>query len=1067
MSSKKKAKKPADPKPRAAPAPRAVAEPRAVRKRARGPKAGPGDAARADEPLRAAQARLRAVLETVPDLVLELDRDGVIRYANRPRPGYEPEDLTGCGVTDLVLPHERDAVREALARAFETGRPVEAEFSAADPQGRVTWWSVRMAVPGGEGRGERLLVAAHEVTRRKLGEQLQRSAEHRLQDLLDPLNLLAVVVRADGRIAYCNDSFLGRTGWQRDELIGQPYLERCVPADSRPIVEPILARAVRTATVPAHYEHAIVTKDGARRLIAWSHTILHGGEGRFAALVSLGEDITDRRVTEAALRESEEKFRALFSASVDAIGLYEAETMRILDANEAFVRLYGYSREELAGLTAVELSDEPESTRAVFALLRQEGQQVKLRRRSRRKDGSVFLADISDGVFLLRGRPVIWAIIRDVTEREQAEAELRAAHERLETTLKALPDLLFVLDGERRVTEYHAPHEELLYTTPERFIGKRMTEVLPADASGIIERAIDEAERVGVHSGSVYALDLAGGRRWFEMSMSRRGSPGSPGLGFVALARDITLQHVAEDALRASEAMNRLLVEGSGAGIAFFDPGGTVLHVNAIGASLAGGTPAEFVGRRLREVRSPLDLPVIEARLEAVVRTGVPGEYEDKVRMPGGTRWFLSKWQPLRDREGHLTGVQLIALDVTARKQSEERERTLAEKLQQTQKLESLGVLAGGIAHDFNNLLSGILGNADLAALELPPGSPARQPLEQVLAGAHRAADLTRQMLAYSGRGRFVVERVHLPQLVREMGSLLEVSISKRNVLRYEFAESVPAVEVDIAQVRQVVMNLILNAAEAIGDASGVIAVRIGATHAEPGDLADYVLGETLQAGTFVWIEVADSGCGMTPEVQRRIFEPFFSTKFAGRGLGLSAVLGIVRGHRGALRITSEPGHGTTFRILLPAVAGGPAPDARRPSGPTAWKASGTVLVVDDEETVLATSRRMLERMGFQVLAAGGGRRAIHLLEEHGGAVRAILLDLTMPDMDGQQACLAIRQRWTEVPIVITSGYTEHEVMPRFEGQRAVDFLQKPFGYEGLLELMRKVLEGGGTAATG
>jgi PAS domain S-box-containing protein len=1022
--------------------------------------AAPRSLARLEEELRRSESRLRSVLDNVPDLILELDRQGIVRYANRARPGYDPEDITGSDVTALLLPQERDVVREALARAWESGLPVDIETRAPDPAGRVMWWWARIAPVVREGRTEGLLVAAREVTRRKLGEQQVRSAEHRLQDLLDPLNLLAVVVRADGRIAYCNDCFLVRTGWRRDELIGEPFLERCVPADSRAIVEPILARAIHTASVPAHYEHAILTRDGSRRLIGWSHIVLHGAEGRFAALASLGEDITDRRVTEMALRESEEKFRALFSASVDAIALYDAGTMRILDANEAFLQLYGYNREELAAVDATDHSDEPDATREVFRVLREAGQQIKLRRRSRRKDGSVFLADISDGVFSLRGRPVVWAIIRDVTQRERAAEELRAAHERLETTLQALPDLLFVMDGDRRITEFRAPHEELLYTTPERFVGERMSDVLPAGASKVIERALDDAEQGGAHDGSVYALDLPGGRRWFEISISRRGTPGTPELGFVALARDVTLQHVAEDALRASEAMNRLLVEGSGAGIGFFDPDGTVLHVNAIGASLAGGAPADFVGRRIADVTSPLDLGILEKRLEAVVRTGEPGEYEDKVRLPAGKRWFVSKWQPLRDRDGRLTGVQLIALDITARKETEERERTLADKLQQTQKLESLGVLAGGIAHDFNNLLSGILGNADLAVLELPPGSPARQPLDQVLAGARRAADLTRQMLAYSGRGRFVIETVHLSQLVREMGSLLEVTISKRNVLRYEFAEAVPAVEVDIAQIRQVVMNLILNAAEAIGDASGVIAVRIGATHVEPHDLTDYVLGETLGAGTFVTIEVADSGAGMTPEVQRRIFEPFFSTKFAGRGLGLAAVLGIVRGHRGALRITSQPGHGTTFRILLPAATGGAVADARRPAGTAGWKASGTVLLVDDEETVLATSRRMLERMGFEVLSAGGGRRAIHLLEEHGDRIRAVLLDLTMPDMDGEQACLAIRRRWTHLPVVISSGYSENEVMPRFADQPAVDFVQKPYGYDALVLAMQKALEG-------
>jgi PAS domain S-box-containing protein len=1017
------------------------------------------DRSRLEDQLRTSEARLRSVLDNVPDLILELDRTGVIRYVNRLRPGYEPENVTGMRIEELVVPEERAAVADALAHAWASGQSIDLEVRAPAPDGSVTWWWARFAPVAREGRTDRLLIATREITRRKLAEQTVHTAETRLRDLLDHLDLLAVIVRANGRVAYCNDAFLARTGWRREDVLDAPWLERCVPADSRPIVDAVLARAVRTGTAPAHYEHALVTRDGARRLVAWSHTILRTTMGEFAALACLGEDVTDRRVAEEAIRSSEEKFRALFSASVDAIALYDTDTSHVLDANEAFVQLYGYSHSELASLTAIDLSDEPEQSRLVFAGLREPGQQVKVRRRSRRKDGSVFLADISDGVIILGGRRVVWAIIRDVTERVRAEEEQRAARDRLEGTLRALPDLLFVMDADRRITDFHAPHQELLYASPERFVGQPVTDVLPADAMGVITEAIDDAERTGAHYGSVYALDLAGGRRWFELSVSRRGAAGASDRSFVALARDVTLQHVAEDALRASEAMNRLLVEGAGAGIAFFDPTGTILHVNAIGAALAGGAPAEFIGRSVHGAKAAFDVTVFAARLEEVVRTGEPREFEDKVRLSGARRWFLSKWQPLRDRDGSLTGVQVIALDITARRQADERERGLAEKLQQTQKLESLGVLAGGIAHDFNNLLSGILGNADLALLELPSGSAARHPLEQVLAGARRAADLTKQMLAYSGRGRFVVETIELPQLVKEMGSLLEVSISKKNVLRYEFAGGVPAVDVDVAQIRQVVMNLILNAAEAIGDASGVIAVRVGATDCDAKALGEYVLGETLAAGTYVYVEVADSGSGMTPEVRDRIFEPFFSTKFAGRGLGLAAVLGIVRGHRGALRIDSQPGHGTTFRVLLPASVRSAPADARRVSGPHPWRATGAVLVVDDEETVLATSRRMLQRMGFEVLAAGGGRRALQLLHERGGQVRAVLLDLTMPDMDGEQTCAEMRRHWPALPVIVSSGYTEHEVLPRFAEHQHVTFVQKPYGYDTLVHAMRAVLE--------
>ena len=888
------------------------------------------------EALRASELRLRTILRHTPDLILEVDREGRIAFANRPWDVTAPRGEVAAGHdTDAVAPEDRAAVAAARERAWTTGEPADVEVRVLAPDGGTLWWRARYAPVVREGRTTSLLVSAHEITRRKLSEHTVRSAEMRLRDLLDPIGMLAVLVDGQGMVTYCNDHFLSVTGWSRNEVVGRPWLAACVPADTRALVEPVLERAFRSGSVPSHLEHAVATRDGRRRLIAWSHTVLRAPDGAVTALVSLGEDVTDRMMAEAALR---------------------------------------------------------------------------------------------------------------------------AAHEQLEATLRALPDLLFVVDAERRIVDFRAPHVGALVADPGVFLGRPVTEVLPADTAAVLAGALDEADRDGASYGATYSLEMPSGRRWFEASISRRGAAGEAGRQFIALVRDITPQHVAEDRLRASEQLNRTLVDGAGASIALFSPEGRVLLLNPATADLISGVPGEHIGRPMREVPTVLDHKAMAERLAEVVRTGEARQYEDQVWLPSGKRWFVSRWQPQRDRDGALTGIQLIALDVTDRKDAEASEHALAEKLQQTQKLESLGVLAGGIAHDFNNLLSGILGNADLALLDLPPGSEARQPLEQVLQGARRAAELTKQMLAYSGRGRFVTETVSLPDLVAEMGKLLEVSISKKSVLRYEFGEKLPSVDADVAQIRQVVMNLIINASEAIGERSGVIALRVGAAHCGAKELASYVLGESLEAGTYLFVEVEDTGAGMTPDVQARIFEPFYSTKFAGRGLGLAAVLGIVRGHRGALRIDSAPGRGTTFRILLPAssreaAAGGGA------AGPLQWRATGTVLVVDDEETVLATGARMLGRIGFRVLTADGGRRALALLDgPDGAAVRVILLDLTMPDLDGEQTYDEIRRRSASVPVVISSGYSEQEVRPRFAGRSAVGFIQKPYGYEALVQAMRTAL---------
>ncbi|MGD0091049.1 MAG: PAS domain S-box protein [Planctomycetota bacterium] len=403
----------------------------------------------------------------------------------------------------------------------------------------------------------------------------------------------------------------------------------------------------------------------------------------------------------------------------------------------------------------------------------------------------------------------------------------------------------------------------------------------------------------------------------------------------------------------------------------------------------------------------------------------------------------------------------VVLRDITERQKAEEERRQLEGRALHAQKLESLGVLAGGIAHDFNNILQAILGNTELAAYQLASSSPARPYLQNMESACRRAAGLCQQMLAYSGKGRFVVEALGLNDVVRDMTHILEVAISKKAVLKYNLADNLPAIEADANQVRQVFMNLITNASEALGEANGVIAVTTGALEVEQAYLAETYVAENLPAGLYVYAEVADSGCGMKPEVKQRMFEPFFTTKFTGRGLGMAAVLGIMRGHRGAIKVYSEPGKGTAIKVLFPASKKAAA-GQERAENEALWRGSGMVLVVDDEPAILATATAMLQLLGFQVLTASDGRKALEVYRAHPGGIACVLLDLTMPNLDGEETFRELRRMDPNAHVIITSGYNEQEVTQRFAGKGAAGFIQKPYQMATLRAKLRAALEARG-----
>jgi len=419
--------------------------------------------------------------------------------------------------------------------------------------------------------------------------------------------------------------------------------------------------------------------------------------------------------------------------------------------------------------------------------------------------------------------------------------------------------------------------------------------------------------------------------------------------------------------------------------------------------------------------------------------------------------WLETTKIPLADASSTVIGLLGVYEDITERKRAEEEKLAIEKQLQQTQKLESLGVLAGGIAHDFNNILMTIIGNADLALMRINKESPVVSNLHQIEAAAAKAADLAKQMLAYSGKGKFIIDNIVINRLLEEMLNMLQISISKNAVLRLNLHEHLPTVEADVTQMRQVVMNLVINASEAIGDKSGVIAITTGCMDCDSNYLKNIWLDDNISEGLYVYLEIADTGCGMDKDTISKLFDPFFTTKFTGRGLGLAAVLGIIRGHKGAIKVYSEPKKGTSFKILLPA-SNRPAEVFNVDATKDNWKGSGTVLLVDDEETVRGIGKEMLQELGFTTITAGDGREAVEIFKITPD-IALVIMDLTMPHMDGEQCFRELRTMGHNVKVIMSSGYNEQEVTQKFAGKGLAGFIQKPYKLSDLKEAIRKLCD--------
>jgi two-component system, cell cycle sensor histidine kinase and response regulator CckA len=745
------------------------------------------------------------------------------------------------------------------------------------------------------------------------------------------------------------------------------------------------------------------------------------------------------------LQAWDSRFRNLIECNVDCLMVID-QTGRILYASQASKELFGKDQKDLIGenfgfpLCAGERTE-------IDVLYPGQGPRVAEMRvvETRWENEIVFLASL-----------------RDITERKKIEQTLKHREWENRTLVENSPDLIMRFDSQSRYLFVNSAVERTTGIPCRDFYGKTFEQIgMPEQLCRQWRSELGEVLVTGQESSFEFTFQSVTGdsRIYSAHTVPEKNDMGEVET-LLSVARDITELRRAIRALKESENKYATLVKNAK---------DAVVIIQEQVLKFANPALVEMIHVPLEEaIGSPFEKWISPKKRQEVVKNyehriageEAPPVYETVLRTKDGVSLPV-EISAVRIEFEAKPAILGIVRDISERKRAEEERQKLQEKILQAQKLESLGVMAGGIAHDFNNILLGILGNANLAIEEIPESSPARYSLEQLEKAAQRAAELTRQMLAYSGRGRFVNEPLDLTELVEEMIDLLKVSISKKVDLDCHFGRALPLIEGDPTQMRQIVMNLIMNASESLEEAPGTIHVKTGVEHCDRRYLKSTYLDEDHEEGKYVYIEVQDNGKGMSPEVMKRIFEPFYSTKFTGRGLGLAAVLGIVRSHHGALKVESREKEGSIFKVLFPVPRAQLEKNRKNEILVKKSNLQGTILVVDDEEAVRSFTMRALERAGYRVLLGKDGREGLEVFRDHFREIDLVLLDMTMPRMNGDEVFREMVKIDPNTKVLISSGYDRTQVTQNFSGPCYLGFIQKPYQPKKLLARLEQLLVSG------
>ena len=1020
---------------------------------------------RAEETIRRSELLIRAVIESVDDGMLVVARSGAIllynsRFVQLWSVPMEmtalPDDvpLLNCAAQQTLDPeafvarvmeiYSGDATINDIVN-FRDGRVIER-------------FSTRIDIPGMEGAR---MWRFRDITARLRAEDALRDREARWSSIFNA-SPVGIGLAANRVVLEVNDALCQISGYSREELLGNSTRIH-YPSDAEFAAAGDLYRQIAvhgTGNIEARWRH----KDGSIRLVyLYAAPLDPKHVDRGVSFIVL--DITERKRADEALKASQ----ALLSDSqrIAHIGSWELDlkTGQLVWTDECF-RIYGQDPHRFTpnidSLTALVLPEDRGILKVQMEASLRTRTHPPFQYRIVRPDGEVrwiyvtgdIVSDAAGTLIKFRGTQ------QDVTERTLAENALRDREARLASIFRAAPVTIGVITN-RIIGDFNETLSRVTGYSPEELEGKPTRFLYPSDeeakAATEIYRMLEKQDTASIES------------RWKRkdgeiINILLTGAPlvrGDFSRGITFIGMDITARKKAEAALRSNE---RKLAEIFRASPEFISVStfaeGLMLEINDAGLALLRFSREEVIGREAVEIGIWPTAVERQRVIEALRAQGQLRGFEARMQKKTGEPVAVLLSMVPIVVEGR-NCILTVATDMTERQQAEEKRLALERQLLHAQKLESLGVLAGGIAHDFNNLLMAINGNLDLALYDIPLNSPARSSIEQSIGAVHRAANLTRQMLAYAGRTSFDVRNLDLTALVEENAHLFRACISRLVTFDLRLTHGLPPIIADAAQVQQVIMNLITNASEAIGDRAGVIVLATGAEDFDAARLSASRLAEIPPAGRFAFIEVDDTGCGMDADTLQHLFDPFFTTKFLGRGLGTASILGIVRAHHGAIFVDSAIGKGTRFRVLFPAEAlTPPAEDGDAGDAATAKEPRGTILVVDDEESIRSVCERILSRDGWQVLVAEDGPRAIEAFRQQASAISCVLLDLSMPGMDGFDVLGRLREIDPAIRVILMSGFNNDAATdPRFTTEGRASFLKKPYSAKDLREMLEKILK--------